>query len=211
MIAAQGPEGRQRAAVVILGTAATAALLLLAVSAIPVPPATSPRPPPLAIEAGLVEPPAPPAAVTPPPHPLPKPAPKPEARPVPRPTPIRPRPVVARPAPPQPPPPVEAPSPPPPPQETGPSGDTGGARVLLRPAPVIPPELRRHVLDLVAVVRFAVAADGSATAELAEATPDPRLNQVLLDAFRRWRFFPATEHGRPVASTVTLRVPVRVE
>lgn len=55
------------------------------------------------------------------------------------------------------------------------------------------------------------AADGSATAELEEATPDPRLNQVLLAAFQRWRFFPATEHGQPVASTLVLRVPIKVE
>ena len=76
---------------------------------------------------------------------------------------------------------------------------------------MIPPELRHHAINLVAVVRFAVAADGSATAELEQATPDLRLNQILLDTFRRWRFFPATRHGQPVASTVTQRVPVRVE
>lgn len=108
------------------------------------------------------------------------------------------------------PPPTDAPPPPIPPDE-GLSGGTGGARAIVQPAPVIPPELRRHVMNLVAVVRFTIAADGSASAELEEATPDPRLNQALLDAYQRWRFFPATQHGKPVASTVTLRVPVRVE
>ena len=109
------------------------------------------------------------------------------------------------------PPPTDAPPPPPVPPDEGLSGGTGGARAILQPAPVIPPELRRHTMNLVAVVRFAIAADGSASAELEEATPDPRLNQALLDAYQHWRFFPATVHGKPVASTLTLRVPVRVE
>jgi len=76
--------------------------------------------------------------------------------------------------------------------------------------PQIPDDLRRHRIDAVAVVVFQVAADGSATVELREATDDPRLNQVLLDGFRRWRFFPALAQGRPVASTLELRVPIEV-
>jgi protein TonB len=208
-------DRRQRAAVVGLGTAVVATLALLAAAVIPFRPAETPIPPPVAVEAGLVELPVPPQAVRPPPQPLPQPVPQPEALPVPRAKPAKPRPPVAPPAPPQsqPQPQTEAPPPPapPPPPETGPSGDTAGARAMVQPAPVIPPELRRHAVDLVAEVRFAIAADGSATAELVQATPDSRLNQVLLDAFRRWRFFPATEHGKPVASTLTLRVPVRVE
>jgi protein TonB len=76
--------------------------------------------------------------------------------------------------------------------------------------PRIPDELRRHRIDAVAVVLFRVAADGSATVELREATDDPRLNQVLLEGFRRWRFFPAMVQGRAVASILELRVPVEV-
>jgi protein TonB len=88
---------------------------------------------------------------------------------------------------------------------------SGGARAIFQPLPVIPPDLRRHVLNLVAVVRFTIAIDGSASAELVDATPDPRLNQILLDTFRRWRFFPEIADGRPVASILMLRVPVHVE
>jgi protein TonB len=89
-------------------------------------------------------------------------------------------------------------------------GDSSGPRVIFQPLPEIPDELRRHVLHLNAVVRFAIAADGSATAVLERATPDPRLNTALLAAFARWRFFPAVEHGKPVPSTLTLNVPVIV-
>ncbi len=66
-------------------------------------------------------------------------------------------------------------------------------------------------MQVVAVVRFTIAADGSAKAELREATPDPQLNRILAVTFGKWRFFPAMERGKPVASTLTLRVPITVE
>ncbi|HXP97306.1 MAG TPA: TonB family protein [Telmatospirillum sp.] len=91
------------------------------------------------------------------------------------------------------------------------SGGTGAARAIVQPSPVIPPELRRHALALEAVVRFTIATDGNATADLEEATPDPQINRILLDTFRRWRFFPALREGEPIASTLVLRVPIRVE
>lgn len=93
----------------------------------------------------------------------------------------------------------------------GPAGGTSGARAIEQPMPEIPPELRRYALSLVAVVKFTIAADGAAKAELAEATPDPRLNRALLEAFRRWRFFPAMQDGKPISSVLVLRVPIRVE
>ena len=89
--------------------------------------------------------------------------------------------------------------------------NSNGAHAIFQPPPVIPPELRRHPLNLAAVVRFEIAKNGSANAQFQEATPIPELNQVLLDTFRRWRFFPAMEHGQPVNSVLVLRVPVRVE
>jgi hypothetical protein len=33
---------------------------------------------------------------------------------------------------------------------------------------------------------------------------------VLLEGFKRWRFFPALDHDRPIASTIELRVPIAV-
>ena len=84
------------------------------------------------------------------------------------------------------------------------------ARAIDKPMPDIPDELRHRTLDLVAVARFHVAADGHADAELVEATPDPRLNAALLAALRRWRFFPALADGKPVASVIELRIPIAV-
>jgi len=90
------------------------------------------------------------------------------------------------------------------------AGGRMSARALYQPLPEIPEELRRQNLAAVAVARFRVAADGSAQVELVRATTDTRLNQALLDALRRWRFFPAIEQGRPVASELEIRVPISV-
>jgi periplasmic protein TonB len=170
------------------------------------------KPPPKAAEPQL--PPAP--ALPPPPA---EPAIAPPAESVPLPKPSAPQPAaqasVA-------PPPVQTPTAPPPPPTSEPqpatgnarsagAGGTGSARALYQPLPVVPPELRSHAFDQVAVVRFTIGIDGKATVSLEQATPDPQINQVLLDTFRRWRFFPAMRQGKPVSSTLVLRVPVKVE
>jgi protein TonB len=91
------------------------------------------------------------------------------------------------------------------------AGGRVAARAIFQPMPQIPDELRRGRLSAVAVVVFHVAPDGSATVELKQATDDMRLNRVLLEGFSKWRFFPAMEGNRPVASSIELRVPVQVQ
>lgn len=89
-------------------------------------------------------------------------------------------------------------------------GITMGARALYRPMPDIPEELRHRQLAVVAMARFHVAADGSATVTLLQPTADPRLNAALMSALQKWRFFPAMDSGRPIASTIDIRVPIEV-
>ncbi len=171
---------------------------------------------------------APPAITTTPPPPKEEPPPPSEAAPVtetaplppvPQQKPPQPRPAIRREALPQPQPrrsmPPEAPTPSAaptsPPVTRGPTeGITMGARALYKPMPEIPEELRHRQLTLVAVASFRVAADGSATVALLQTTPDPRLNEALISALRKWRFFPAMENGRPVASTIEIRIPIEV-
>jgi protein TonB len=86
-----------------------------------------------------------------------------------------------------------------------------GARAIVRPLPEIPEALRHRNIDLVAVARFQVSAAGTAQVELIEPTSDPELNHALLDALRRWRFFPGMQDGKPVASTVDIRIPISVK
>ena len=98
------------------------------------------------------------------------------------------------------------------PQDAAPGGsDSMSARAIYQPMPEIPEALRRRTIDLVAVARFRVDATGRAQVELVEPTADPDLNRVLLESLRRWRFFPATQAGRPVASTIDVRIPVSVK
>jgi periplasmic protein TonB len=86
-----------------------------------------------------------------------------------------------------------------------------GARAIYKPLPEIPEELRHQKIDVVAVARFRVAANGSAQVDLIEPTGDPGLNRALLDSLRRWRFFPGMEEGKPVTSTVDIRIPISVK
>jgi protein TonB len=105
---------------------------------------------------------------------------------------------------------------PPRPSVSGTPGGTGlgggkmGARAIYQPLPEIPEALRHRNFEVVAVARFRVAASGSAQVELIEPTGDPDLNRALLDSLRRWRFFPGMEDGKPVTSTVDIRIPISV-
>jgi protein TonB len=96
------------------------------------------------------------------------------------------------------------------PAEADRGGGRVGARAIYRPPLEVPETFRRRTLDVVAVARFTVAANGSAEVALTEPTGDPELNRALLESLKRWRFFPALENGRPTASTVDIRIPISV-
>ena len=113
-----------------------------------------------------------------------------------------------------PPPPRAVPKPPPPQATTStspPGGGSMGARAIYQPAPQVPSALLGEDIDTTAMARFRVAADGTATVELVQATDEPRLNRAILDALRQWRFFPAMKDGTPVASVIEIRIPIRVQ
>ncbi len=186
-------------------------------------------PQPRALVVQLVELPEPAPAAIPPPAEVPPPPPQPAAAPPPpepeavapaplepgpQPPPRRPPARLAAPQPPAPPaaaePQRQSPAPAPPTQrEIG--GGVSGARAIFKPMPELPAELRRRNVEWVAVARFKVAADGSAEVELVEPTSEPLLNRLLLATLKRWRFFPALDNGRPVASSLELRIPISVK
>ncbi|MGO9414535.1 MAG: energy transducer TonB [Syntrophobacteraceae bacterium] len=86
-----------------------------------------------------------------------------------------------------------------------------GARAIVQPRPQIPEDLRGGALKTSALARFHIAVDGSAEVELATPTPNPRLNRILLDTLKKWRFMPALKSGRPVASTEDILVKIEVK
>ncbi|HMC13088.1 MAG TPA: TonB family protein [Gallionellaceae bacterium] len=77
--------------------------------------------------------------------------------------------------------------------------------------PVIPDDLLQEAMSAVAKVRFQIAEDGSATIELTKPTQNPRLNRLLLDALRNWKFSPAMKDGKPIASEEVRVVRVQVK
>lgn len=101
--------------------------------------------------------------------------------------------------------------------EEGPSGGSGlgsdslGARAIYSPVPEIPDDLREVAFEAVAVAHFEVSYEGSVKVTLAKPTADPRLNQILLDALRQWRFFPAMKGGVAIDSAFDVRIPIAVQ
>jgi periplasmic protein TonB len=124
---------------------------------------------------------------------LPEPAPEPALAPVPQAS--------------APPPPAPAPAArPPAPVDSG----RAAARALYQPLPVIPDDLRDQAIEMEALARFDIKADGTATVALVKPTPIPALNRIVLGTLATWRFFPAMEGGRPVASTQEVRIKLQV-
>ncbi len=86
-----------------------------------------------------------------------------------------------------------------------------GARAIVQPMPKIPEDLRQGAFKSAALARFHIAVDGSAEVELAKPTPNPRLNRILLDSLKKWRFMPAIKGGKPVASVEEILVKIEVK
>jgi periplasmic protein TonB len=89
--------------------------------------------------------------------------------------------------------------------------DTVGARAIYSPTPVIPDDLREDVMQTEAVARFNVSFDGVSEVTLEKPTSNPRLNQVLLDTLKQWKFFPAVKNGVAIASSFEVRIPISVQ
>jgi protein TonB len=84
------------------------------------------------------------------------------------------------------------------------------ARVISQPMPSLPDDLREDAYEAVAVARFDIHADGTIEVELSKPTQNPRLNALLLETLRKWRFFPAMRGGHPVESHQDVRVHFNV-
>ncbi|HEV2171158.1 MAG TPA: hypothetical protein VGR40_09435 [Candidatus Binatus sp.] len=89
--------------------------------------------------------------------------------------------------------------------------DSVGAHAIYAPTPVIPDDLREDVIQTEAVARFNVSFDGTSEVTLETATSNPRLNQVLLDTLKQWKFFPAVKNGVAINSTFEVRIPISVQ
>ncbi len=89
--------------------------------------------------------------------------------------------------------------------------DTVGAHAIYAPTPVIPDDLREDVMQTEAVARFNVSFDGICEVTLEKPTSSPRLNQVLLETLKQWKFFPAVKNGIAIPSSFEVRIPITVQ
>ena len=89
--------------------------------------------------------------------------------------------------------------------------DTVGARAIYAPTPVIPDDLREDAIQTEAIARFKVSFDGASEVTLEKPTSSPRLNQVILDALKQWKFFPAVHNGVAIESSFEVRIPISVQ
>jgi periplasmic protein TonB len=173
--------------------------------------------PPAAIDARIIELPPPPAPPKLPPKPVVKAAPV-AVHAAPQQAPIPPK-VVVPVAPPAPPPvhadPAPIPPPPPKPQPSTDSSQEGtrqmGARALYQPKPVVPEELRDETMHVVVTARIHIGTDGNVMVELVKPAPDPRVNRLVLNTLKTWRFFPAIQAGKPVESVQDVKVAIDVD
>ncbi len=88
--------------------------------------------------------------------------------------------------------------------------DSLGARAIYSPMPKIPDDLREDNFQAVAVAHFEVSYDGTVKVTLITPSPNPRLNAILLDTLRQWRFFPAMKGGVAINSVFDVRIPITV-
>jgi len=102
--------------------------------------------------------------------------------------------------------------------EGGPSGggggigtDSVGARALYAPVPSIPDDLRDEVIQTEAMAHFTVSYDGTVNVTLTQPTNNLRLNQILLEGLKEWRFAPAVKDGVAIDSAFDVRIPITVQ
>lgn len=86
-----------------------------------------------------------------------------------------------------------------------------GARAIYQPKPEIPDDMRDQPVHVTVLARFHIAADGSVTVELVNPAANPRINQLLLNTLRDWRFFPAIQNGKPVDSDQEIQIHFDVD
>ncbi|MFM0736469.1 TonB family protein [Paraburkholderia xenovorans] len=92
------------------------------------------------------------------------------------------------------------------PSSTSSTAGNSPARAISQPLPAVPDELREEAYQTVAIAHLVIHTDGSVAVELTKPTRYPRLNQILLETLRNWRFFPAIRDGHPVETQQDVRV-----
>jgi periplasmic protein TonB len=86
-----------------------------------------------------------------------------------------------------------------------------GPEPTYAPAPTIPDDMRDEVMEAVAVARFRVSSTGEVVVSLTKPTDYSRLNDVILQTLRTWRFHPASRNGVAIDSDAQIRLLITVQ
>lgn len=103
------------------------------------------------------------------------------------------------------PPPAPRPVPPPPPPAAPVSSDPV---LVSQPKPVLPDDVNFDDIHSNFFGLFTIHADGSTDVKMVSSTGDNRVDQIVLDTVRKWKFRPAILNGKPVQSFERLEVQV---
>ena len=79
---------------------------------------------------------------------------------------------------------------------------------MTRERPDLPAELVRKYLRRLIIVYAIINLDGKMEQMSVKDSPDPQLNQPVLDALSKWVFRPGSLNGDPVAMKILLGIPL---
>jgi TonB family protein len=80
------------------------------------------------------------------------------------------------------------------------------AEPLNRPQPTLPDDLRDQDLHTLFMGLFTIHLDGTASVKMIQSTGNPTLDDLALDAARKWTFKPGMKDGQPIESFLRLQV-----
>ncbi len=73
-------------------------------------------------------------------------------------------------------------------------------------APKYPEDAKAEKVTGQVIIDAYVGADGKVLEAKATNNPDPRLEKAALEAFKQWKFKPATVKGKPVKAKMTVTI-----
>jgi len=77
--------------------------------------------------------------------------------------------------------------------------------------PVMPAELVRRYPGRMVIAYAVVSAEGKMDQLSIKQSPDPALNELVLNALKKWTFRPARRNGQIIPAKILLGVPVRID
>lgn len=86
------------------------------------------------------------------------------------------------------------------------SGKMSAPEIVSRVNPVYPEEMRTARVQGVVIVQAVIDEAGTVVNVSIIESPNPGLNQVVIDAIKQWRYKPALLNGKPVAVYLTITV-----